>query len=291
MIRAAVRIFLASAVLPLLAACNMGYGPRQDHSEFVSAKLTEDKHVLFSYHHFAYRPAAGMRAFPDGGIPKYVKDENLLGLFDPATGKVNILRREKNKDWQPGSGTFAVHSLKGNKALISQGGQLRGPFALGVGYLLLDLKLGTLSDLDLKADLAKHGRDTGQIYLADTQGTLVFITQSLAEASAAKRDREPTPEIWVRTAAGDYLKIAASEHYQETLNGEVIYWDQTTREHMAFSIADRQLHRKPEYKMPEYQDVTEGVILSSDRKGIQRGAKVAGEWRYETLALTPDMLK
>ncbi len=95
-----------------------------------------------------------------------------------------------------------VHSTKGSKALISQGGQLRGPFKLGVKYVLLDFKQGNATDLDLKSDLARFGRDSGQIYLVDGDGTLVFVTLSLEEAkdSGAYRNSGLVPEIWVRTS-------------------------------------------------------------------------------------------
>ena len=66
---------LAICSLLLLTACNTGYGLLQDHSEFVSAKLAGDqRRVVFSAHHYAYRPASGWRAFPDGGVPDYVPE-------------------------------------------------------------------------------------------------------------------------------------------------------------------------------------------------------------------------
>ena len=115
------RVIFLIGVLLLTAACSVGYGPLQDHSEFVSARLADDKHrVLFSFHHFAYRPAAGWRAFPDGGIPNYVKDINLLGVYDLQNRKIRILRHEKNSIWEPGSGLFTIQAVKGSKALISR---------------------------------------------------------------------------------------------------------------------------------------------------------------------------
>ena len=196
------RTLIAISTLFLMTSCHLGYGPLQDQSKFVSARLGDDKRtVLFSFHRFAYRAATGWRAFPDGGIPDYATDINLLGTYDLQTRKIKILRREKNSQWQPGSGLFTIHSANGIKALISQGGQLRGPFKLGVKYVLLDFKLGDATDLDLKSDLAGHGRDTGQIYLVDGDGTLVFVTLSLEEAknSGAYRNSRFVPEIWVRT--------------------------------------------------------------------------------------------
>jgi hypothetical protein len=285
---------IAISTLFLMTSCHWGYGPLQDQSKFVSARLADDKRtVLFSFHRFAYRAATGWRAFPDGGIPDYATDINLLGTYDLQTRKIKILRREKNSQWQPGSGLFTIHSANGYKALISQGGQLRGTFKLGVEYVLLDFKLGDARDVDLKSDLAGRGRDTGQIYLVDGDGTLVFVNLSLEEAKdpGAYRYSRAVPEIWVRTSGGDYVKAAVSAHYQCTRNGEVIYWEPSTRDFMAFSIANRTTRKATEFKVPGYKDVTQGVILSSDQKGLEFGVKVNGQWKYESLDLEPSGLR
>ena len=215
------------------------------------------------------------------------------GSDDPQTLKLRILRREKNSEWMPGSGLFYIHSVKGSKALISQGGQLRGPFKLGIKYVLLDFRSGTASDLDLKSELTRRGRDTGYIYLVDTDGTLVFVTLSLHEAkdSGAYRNRALVPEIWVRTPGGEYIKAAASAHYQCTRSGEVVYWEPSTREFMAFSIADRKTRKAPEFKALGYEDIDTGVSLSPDRKALEFGVKVNGQWKYKTLDLKPNLLK
>jgi hypothetical protein len=222
-----------------------------------------------------------------------VTDISLLGTCDLQTRKVKILRREKNSQWQPGSGLFTIHSTKGSKALISQGGQLRGPFKLGVKFVLVDFNLGKATDIDLKSDLARHGRDSGQIYLVDNDGTLVFVTLSVEEskASGAYRNNGPVPEIWIRTPGGDYAKAAISAHYEGTKNGEVIYWEPSTRDFMAFSITNRTTRKAPEFKVAGYQDVTRGVILSSDQKGLEFGVKVNGQWKYEPLSVAPGALR
>ena len=285
---------IAISTLFLLTSCHLGYGPLQDHSKFVSARLGHDQRtVLFSFHRFAYRPATGWRAFPDGGIPYYATDISLLGTYDLQTRKLKVLRREKNSQWQPGSGLFTIHSMNEYKALISQGGQLRGPFALGVKYLLLDFKLGDSRDLDLKSDLAGLGRDTGQIYLVDGDGTLVFVTLSLEQAkdSSSNRRNRFIPEIWVRTTDGKFMKAAVSAHYECTRNGEVIYWEPSTRDFMAFSISNRTTRKAAEFKVAGFEDVTKGVILSSDGKGLEFGTKLNGQWKYESVGLDATELK
>jgi hypothetical protein len=285
---------LAVWILVLLTSCSSGYGSLQDYSKFVSARLLDDKKsILFTYHHYTYRPASGWRAFPDGGIPRYVRDSSLIGVYDLSSRKVRILRRENNTTWQPGSGLYTIHAVNGTKALIAQGGQLRGPFKQGLNYLLLDLAREDATPLDLKGDLARLGRDSGVIYLVDPDGTLLFITLPLAVAKDARayRKNNEDQELWLRTAAGDYLKVAASSHYETVRNGEVIYWLPDTRQFLAFSIATRQTRPAPEFRHADYVDVTEGVILSANRKGLEYGVKVNGVWQYRPLELSPQMLR
>ena len=285
---------LAICTLLLLTACNAGYGPLQDHSAFVNAKLAEDQRtVVFSAHHYRYRPASGWRAFPDGGIPDYVTDSNVLGTFDLQTQEVNIIRSEKNSEWQPGSGNFFVIATKGSKALVSQGGQLRGPFRHGVKHLLIDFVTADLEVLDLKGDLEARQRDTGYLYLVDNDGTLVFVTLSLDEAKDADayRKGKRIPEIWVRTPAGEYFKVVASDHYKGVHHGELIYWEPATRAFMAFSIVNRTTRSAPEFREPGYVDVVTGVSLAADRKGLEFGRKVADQWQYQPLALMLDELR
>lgn len=287
-------LFLAIATLLLLTACNAGYGPLQDYSEFVNAKLAEDQRtVVFSAHHYTYRPANGWRAFPDGGIPDYVTDSNVLGTFDLQTQEIKIIRREKNSEWQPGSGNFFIIATQGSKALVSQGGQLRGPFAHGVKHLLIDFVTFDLEAIDLKGDLAERQRDTGYLYLVDNDGTLVFVTLSLEEAkdASAYHKGKHIPEIWVRTPAGEYFKVVASDHYKGVHHGELIYWEPATRDFMAFSIANRTTRAATEFREPGYVDVVTDISLSTDRKELQFGRKVADQWHYQPLALTLNELR
>ena len=285
---------LAVCILVLLTSCSSGYGPLQDYSKFVSAKLMDDsRSILFTYHHFTYRPAAGWRAFPDGGIPKYIQDTSLIGLYDLSSKKVSVLRREDNSEWQPGNGLYTIHAVKGAKALIAQGGQLRGPFRHGLKFLMLDLALGSATPLDLKGDLARLGRDSGVIYLVDPEGTLLFITLPLAEVkdAPARRKNDKDKEIWLRTAGGEYLKVAASSHYEMVRDAEVIYWVPDTRQFQAFSIDTRQTRLAPDFRRGDYVDVTEGVSLSANHKGLEYGVKVGGVWQYQPIELTPQMLR
>lgn len=282
-------------LLTLLTACNAGYGPLEDHSEFTGAKLAGDgETVVFAFHRFLYRPATGLRAFPDGGIPKYETDINFLGLYNRGTQKLDILRREENRDWQPGQGNFAIQDINGPMALVTQGGQLRGPFTLDHRHILVDWRNRTLTDFDLEEDLARHDRDAYVVRLAAPDGTLVLTTSSVEEGETPNIHRRPgfEPELWVRTPGGEYLKVADSKHFEEVANGEVIYWDPETRDFFAFSPASRSTRVLPDYKQKsKLKDITEGVSLSRDRQHIEFGTKTGDQWTYKALPLKPDDIR
>ena len=276
----------------LLCFSFLGYGPVQDHSEFVSARLTEDNRtVLFTFHRFMYKPAEGWRAFPDGGIPRYVEDVNIIAAYDLESHSPKILHREKNTKWQPGSGLFTIQGINGAKALLIQGGQLRNGVNFETRFLLLDMTAGNYEELDLKSDLAKHQRSPDQIYLVDGAGTLLFITSAKHQATGARATEQQAPELWVRTSTGRYLKAASSALYERTRDGEVIYWEPSTRSFKAFSIATGQTRAMPDFRSVGYQDVTQGVSLASDRRTLQLGQKIDGQWNYRPVDIKTDKLK
>jgi hypothetical protein len=53
----------------------------------------------------------------------------------------------------------------------------------------------------------------------------------------------------------------------------------------------RTTRKATEFKVPGYEDVTQGVILSSDQKGLEFGVKANGQWKYQPLDLKPSELK
>ena len=275
----------------LMVSCSIGYGPVQDYSRFVSAKLLDDgKTILFTYHDYAYRPATGWRAFPDGGISKYVRDSSLIGCYDLSSSKVRLLLRENNSEWQPGSGLYTINGVNGRTALLSQGGQLRGPFRLGGRYLLLDLVGGNMKRLDLNGDMAKLGMDPGEIYLVDPDGTILFVALSQALAKEPRKN-DDLKEIWLRTPDGSYLKVASASTYETVRNREVIYWVRETRQYHAYSLDTSKTREAPEFRPAGYVDVTEGANVSADGRVLEYGVKVDGTWRYRPAGLSPEILR
>ena len=119
---------LASLVLFVASVFPGCHGPAQDHSRFESAVLLREHTVLFSFKHLVYRPAEGIAAFPDGGMPKYGPGRESPGTYHIPSGVLRILRREPNRRWADGQGTYGIQRSRGGVALVTQGGQLRqGP--------------------------------------------------------------------------------------------------------------------------------------------------------------------
>ena len=271
----------------------MGYGPVRDYSRFVTARLADDGNsVVFGFHRLRYRPAAGIRAFPDGGIPRYLADKHVLGVFDRTTKTLRILQKEPNRTWTDGQGSFYIGDMKGPMVLVSQGGQGRHDLSRTiVRHCLVNWRTGAAEDLDLRADFAKLGLDPGIIYLVNEDGTLLFITHPLEQpGSSAKQEGETVPEIWIRIPAGEYVKAATTAHYEGYENGDVIYWEPDTRKFSAFRVADRTTRRIPNRRPPPLSQVTVGVGMSDDRKSIEYGTKKGDQWEYVPMGLTADML-
>ncbi len=125
----------------------------------------------------------------------------------------------------------------------------------------------------------------------DGDGTLVFVTLSLEEAkdSGAYRKQygwSPRSGFVLRVAS--YVKAAVSAHYQCTRNGEVIYWEPSTRDFMAFSIASRTTRTATEFKVPGYEDVTQGChpVVRPEGTRIRRQSQWPMEIRAR-LTLSP----
>jgi hypothetical protein len=122
--------------------------------------------------------------------------------------------------------------------------------------------------------------------MVDTNGTLVFVTVSLGEAKEPGVPKQRfASEIWVRTNGGDYVSGSLG-----TLRVQDSHLLGAVNRDKAFPLPAVQ-HGRRLVQGARYEDVTEGVILSSDQKGLEYGVKVAGQWKYRSLDLRPEQLK
>jgi hypothetical protein len=294
MMRPAVTRGAAAAWLVLLALASGGcifscsYGPAQDRSRFEGAVLMPDQTVLFSFKHLVYRPAQGIAAFPDGGIPKYLDDEDVLGTFHIPSGTLRILRRERNRRWTDGQGAYAIQRSKGSVALVTRAGQLRRDLAkTAFEDWLVDAATGDAESLDWRGELAERGLEMAEMHMADARGTLLFITRPLGSGKGGEGDAW----IQVRFPDGEHVRVARTSHFERMEGDDLVYWMPETRRFFAFNLSSRGTRELPGYRVPPYQDVTEGVLVETGGQRIMLGRKDGGAWEYVPLAIDIDRLK
>lgn len=271
------------ALLALAVGCQ--YGPRVDRGRFESAALLQGgRTVVFTYHDLIYRPATGMAAFPDGGIPKYLVDRSYLCAYDRRSGVLRKLLEMKNREWTPRSGALHIVTARGDAVLVSQSGQRRDDLGtILTRHHALNLATGAHDTFDLAADLERHGRKPGPIYPADDHGTLVIITP----AEGGSDDKE----IWVRVMGGGYLRAGASSNYQDTVDGDVIYWNRSDREFHAFNVEKNETRKLAGYRHPAHDPVAEGASVGSGGSSVNFGVRTNGVWQYTPLPITPDAVR
>src|SRR5258706_8412133 len=85
-------------ILALLISGSCTYGAAVDRSAIQSALLLFDQRtVVLVYQELRYQPAEGLAAFPDGGIPRYLRDTAVIATVGLAGGKPIILQRIVNR--------------------------------------------------------------------------------------------------------------------------------------------------------------------------------------------------
>jgi hypothetical protein len=271
----------------VVAGC---HGPAQDHSRFESAVLLRDHTVLFSFKHLVYRPAEGLAAFPDGGVPKYDRDEDLLGTYHIPSGALRILRHGPNRRWTDGQGSYGIQRSRGNVALVSQGGQLRRDLAKSTFEdWLLDIDTGAFTPVDYRTELAERQLASNGMYLVDTRGTLLFVTRPLHADGNKSGERDAA--LWIRTPAGEYLQVAQTSHYEGLEGSELIFWIPETRRFKAFDLVTRTTRDLPGYRVRPQEDPVEGIIVDTGGQQLLFGRKAGAGWHYEPLSLPPARLK
>lgn len=263
------------------------HGPERDISAFISAQMVPGNRVVFSFKYTVYRPAQGVAAWPDGGIPKYVHDESMIGVYDTTTHALHLLAREENDRWSHDQGHYFISQASGPLVLVGRGGQTRDLHGMLNENFLLNVDDGSMQPVNFRDVLTDKGFKSQIAYLVSPAGHMVFVTSP----DASPRDEE-NGQIWLRAPDDSYHLVAEdTRHYEGIENGEVIYWQLATREFKAFNMTTYQTRDLPGYKQRGYVDVTEGVAVPMTGEKIDVGHKVNGTWVYTTLPITKDAVK
>lgn len=268
--------------LVLLSACNWGYGEPFDRAKFQSAALHEDDtRCLFALHDVVYRPAEGMRAFPDGGVPRYVIDRHKVGVVDVHSGEATVLVDRKNRRWLDGHGGFHVTGLRGRWAILGQAGQ-RPDHELDRVWWRLDLASGDLEELPLAEELAAVHRVLERVALADDDFTLILHTQK----------GEGPQEIWSRTADGTLRRLAATDHYYGAAEGQIWWYDVGARAgaRTDYRTGATVRERRASFAMPR-QDPTAGCAARSAGRELVFQQKSDGDWQETPLPVRAASLR
>lgn len=206
-------------LLPLLAGCT--YGPVVDRSGFESAALAADGHtVVVAYRILRYRPATGLAAWPDGGVPSYVEDRAVVAAAPVGGGAPRILLRVENSG-VPGTTHVALRRAQTDPAhvlvgLRTQGSTRTTPRTRWSRLAIADGQM--LPYPDLTAELTARGRTLGSPEVGAEQ---VLSPQGDLLIGARAGDQD---ELWLRRAGGDYQRLDAITHFYGVAGDELYYW-------------------------------------------------------------------
>lgn len=209
---------LAPVAALALTACT--YGEAVDRSGVEWAVLLPDRSVAIAFKELVYRPATGAAAWPDGGVPQYLRDRELIAILrDGAPPRV--LQRIANGDL-PDSESISLSWTEADPDhLLAVRGAQRDTSsgARRITRWRIDWRDGTMLPFpDVEAELRARGRTSasaefGGLRILDPAGTL------LVGAQASGQD-----EVWVREANGDWRRIDAIKHFYGVLGDELYYW-------------------------------------------------------------------
>jgi len=277
----------------ILAGCDSGWGPPRDVSRFGNAVVADGgKTGVFTYKYRIYRPAAGWRAFPDGGPSRDVVNENGIAAYDFATGGTQVLWRQNVMEsrWLPAA-SCSVADAAGKTVLAICSGQRRSDYRHDNERFWVDLDSGETAALPLEEELAARGWEKGSLYLVDEDRTLVLM-RPFPEHPQGNRALEPVRELLVRRPSGDYLRVGDAVYYYGCRNREIHYWSGDGR-YRIFDL-DSGVYRTGDRR--EYADLLDFNTAKSEvglapvyRDGVWRlqaeGRSAAGS-RKEVLSLT-----
>ncbi len=205
----------------LLTAAGCSYGPVTDQSGVQSALLLPDQQtVALACQTLRYRPAVGIAAFPDGGVPRYVRDSAVIATVGVKGDSPRILQRLGNSGVH-GSASLSLHLVDTDPdhVLVVRSVQASTSQASAAQWWRIAWRDGRILRYpDLKADLSARGRtlgspEFGDVRVIDPDGTLLLGAQAAGGN-----------ELWIRRASGQYSQLSAIKHFYGVQGAELYFW-------------------------------------------------------------------
>jgi len=215
---------MARAILTVFGALAMSacsYGEPIDASGIEAAVLVNNgQTIVLAYHELKYRPARGLAAFPDGGMPKYLSDREIIAVMPIHGAAPRILQRIENKGVH-GSASISLRAsdADADHVLVISGGQPSTDQPSRARRWRLDWRGGAaLPYPDIAADLKDHGSSLGSRAFGDVQiialdGTLLIGAMS-----------QGVDQFWLLPPNGNYVLLDHFKQFYGIRGDEIYYW-------------------------------------------------------------------
>jgi len=207
-------------VLAALGLAGCTYAAPVDRSGVEWAVLLPDRSVAIAFKELVYRPATGLAAWPDGGIPQYLRDREVIAILREGAPP-RVLQRIANSDL-PDSESMSLSWTEADPdhLLVTRGAQRdTSSGARRISRWRIGWRDGTILPFpDVEAELRAKGRSPGS---AGFGGPRVMDPGGTLMVGATFSGQE---EIWVREPSGDYRRIDAFKQFYGVLGDEIYYW-------------------------------------------------------------------
>jgi hypothetical protein len=185
------------------------YGPVRDQSGISSTAVLGDGRVAIAYHQYRYRPAAGIAAYPDGGISKTVRDRFIVGVVG-SDGTFHKLATYANEAL-PGSGSVSLRWFAADPQHLYATRAGQQTTSLPIRYLNQQVRLSLDGGDEQKFDLAKELQKQGRSFGAEGFGDYVALAPDgtlLVGATAGDKR-----ELWLRSPSGALQRLASFDRF------------------------------------------------------------------------------
>jgi hypothetical protein len=207
---------LAGALALLLMVGSCSYAEPLERSAIESAVRLPTGGVAVVFRRLRYRPAAGLAAFPDGGVPQYLRDDIILGVL--SDGPPRILRTFPNRG-EHGSlhAALRVSPADPDHGLLLLSWQDRD--GSRTSWARIAWKDGTLAPYpDFAAELRREGRQFGSPEFGDVR-PLDATGALLVGVRATKTD-----ELWIYEPGHGLRRLDGFTHFYGVTGDELYYW-------------------------------------------------------------------